>query len=157
MRMEIGDSGHSNPRTALKTSTNPHQENGLANLLDCQPSSVLFTVVVRKLGCNGERTVRNCHCIIADPAGCISQSGDNSVRSRCAADRCLAVLGCANGITVLDPCDRSGEGGVGLACGARRVISNNAQRRWCNRECAGVDDHVVTAQLVVWVNQGSNN
>src|SRR5258708_37914065 len=129
------------------------KENGLAY---CQPSSVLCTVAFA-LGCNGERTVRNCHCIIADIAGCVCQRGHDGICPRLTAGCCRAVLGCGNGITVLDSRNRSGEGGIWLSSGARGVISNNAQRRRCNRQSAGVDYHRIVAQPVVWVNQGSND
>ena len=53
------------------------------------------------LGCNGERTVRNCYCIIADLAGCVLERGNDRICSRLAADGCRAVLGCGNVLTVL--------------------------------------------------------
>src|SRR6476646_4758133 len=118
--------------------------------------SVLFTVGY-ELGGNGERSVRNSQRIIADPAGCVLQRGNDWVGSRIAADCSRAVMGCGYVITVLDSCNRSGESGVRLPSGARYVISDNAQRRRSNRESAIVDDHVVVAQLVVRVNQGRNN
>src|SRR6478609_6435027 len=118
--------------------------------------SVLFTVAY-ELGGNGERSVRNSHRIIADPAGCVLQRGNDWVGSRIAAGCSRAVMGCGYVITVLDSCNRSGESGVRLPSGARYVISDNAQRRRSNRESAIVDDHVVVAQLVVRVNQGRND
>src|SRR6478752_420271 len=80
----------------------------------CQPPSVLFTVAIKLVG-NGERSVRDSHRIIADPAGCVLQRGNDWVCSRLAADRRRAVMGCGYVITVLDSCNRSRESGVRLA------------------------------------------
>src|ERR1051326_1400514 len=101
------------------------------------------------LWCDGQRSIGNSHRIVADFARSVLQRRDDGICARVAGGGRRTVIGCANGLTVLDSRDGAGKDGVRLASGPREVIRDDAQRRRTDRERAFVHDHSVVAQFAI--------